>query len=186
MSVEDTSPAILSEPTGTTAPDADRIELVRATEADLTFIMATERMPGYENLVGRSDQAQHRAQLANPGYAYFVAFLGKERVGFAIVRDWASPEQVTLIKRVAVSHPGQGHGRALVAGLVDRIFRETGAYRVWIGVFPENTRARRAYEAAGFRAEGIARGNAFFGDAHRDELIMAILRPEWPGGRSRR
>ena len=148
--------------------------------------MATERTPGYEDLVGRSDHAQHRAFLADPRYACFVARLGGERVEFAIVRDWASPEQVTLIKRVAVSRPGQGHGKALVARLVDIIFRETGAYRVWIGLFPENTRARRAYEAAGFRAEGIARGNVLFGSARRDELIMAILRPEWAGGRAGR
>ena len=50
-------------------------------------------------------------------------------------------------------------------------------------MFPENTRARRAYEAVGFTAEGIARGNAFFGGVHRDELVMAVLRPEWEGGR---
>jgi RimJ/RimL family protein N-acetyltransferase len=174
------------ELTGDTVTDADLIELVRATESDLSFIMATERTPGYEDLVGRSDQAQHRAQLADASYAYFVARLGKERVGFAIVRDWASPEQVTLIKRLAVARPGQGHGRALVARLVDRIFGETSAYRVCIGLFPENTRARRAYEAAGFQAEGIARGNVLFGGVHRDELIMAILRPEWPGGKSGR
>jgi hypothetical protein len=81
--------------------------LVRATEADLSFIMATQRTPGYEDLVGRSDQAEHRAALADPGYAYFVARLAEERVGFAIVRDWASAEQVTLIKRVAVSRPAR-------------------------------------------------------------------------------
>jgi diamine N-acetyltransferase len=50
---------------------------------------------------------------------------------------------------------------------------------VWLGVFPDNTRARRAYEAVGFRAEGIARGSAFFYGVHRDELVMAVLRPVW-------
>jgi diamine N-acetyltransferase len=44
---------------------------------------------------------------------------------------------------------------------------------------PENARARRAYEAVGFQAEGIARGCAFVGNTYRDELIMALLRPEW-------
>jgi RimJ/RimL family protein N-acetyltransferase len=95
------------------------------------------------------------------------------------VRDWAAPERVALIKRMAVSRPGQGYGRALLAQVVDAVFKETNAWRVWLGVFPENTRARRAYEAVGFKAEGVARGNAFFGGAHRDELVMAILRPEW-------
>jgi RimJ/RimL family protein N-acetyltransferase len=31
----------------------------------------------------------------------------------------------------------------------------------------------------GFQAEGIARGNAFFGGNYRDELVMALLRPDW-------
>jgi len=63
--------------------------------------------------------------------------------------------------------------------VVDTAFKETDAWRVWLGVFPDNVRARRAYEAVGFRAEGVARGSAFFGGTHRDELVMALLRPEW-------
>jgi RimJ/RimL family protein N-acetyltransferase len=38
--------------------------------------------------------------------------------------------------------------------------------------------AQRTYEA-GFKAEGVARGSAFFGGVHRDELIMSVLKPEW-------
>jgi RimJ/RimL family protein N-acetyltransferase len=68
--------------------------------------------------------------------------------------------------------------------LVDVIFRETEAHRIWLGVFPENGRARRAYEAVGFKAEGLARGNAFFGGVYRDELVMALVRPDWSAARS--
>ena len=155
------------------------LELVRATEADIPFIMATERLPGYEELVGRWSEAEHRAALAEDRYAYFIALAASQPVGFAIIRDWASREHVTCIKRIAVARPGQGDGRALLTCLVDRIFRETEAYRIWLGVFPDNARARRAYEAVGFKAEGVARASAFFGGVHRDELVMAVLRPEW-------
>ena len=58
---------------------------------------------------------------------------------------------------------------------------DTEAFRIWLGVFPDNIRARRSYEAVGFQAEGVARGNVFFGGAYRDELVMALLRPEWSG-----
>ena len=155
------------------------IRLERGGEALISFIMATERLPGYEALVGRWDEARHRQALRDPRHAYFVAFEGKEPVGFAILRDWASPEQVTLIKRVAVAKTGSGYGRHVLRAVVDAVFGETNAYRLWLGVFPENTRARRAYEAVGFKAEGLARGSAFFGGEHRDELTMSILRPEW-------
>ena len=90
----------------------------------------------------------------------------------------AARERVTLIKRMAVRRPGQRYGRALLIAVVDTIFKQTNAWRVWLGVFPENLRARRAYEAVGFQAEGAACGSAFFGGGHRDELVMAMLRPE--------
>ena len=88
-----------------------------------------------------------------------------------------------MIKRNRRVPAGTRHGRALLAQVVDAVFNETNAWRAWLGVFPENTRARRAYEAVGFKAEGIARGNAFFGGGHRDELVMAVLRPEWEARR---
>lgn len=141
--------------------------------------MATERTPGFEDLVGRWEETRHRTAFADGRHAYFVARDGSEPVGFAIVRDWASPERVSLVKRIAVSQPGLGVGRALLAKVVDAAFEETDVWRMWLGVFPENARARRAYEAVGFQAEGIARGCAFFGNVYKDELIMALLRPEW-------
>jgi len=157
----------------------DRVRLDRADETDLAYVMTTERGVGYDQSVGRWDEARHRAALADGRHAYFIARDGADPIGFAILRDWASPEQVTLLKRIAVGHPGVGHGGAMLERLVDRVFRDTAAHRLWLGVFPDNARARRAYERVGFRAEGVARGSAFFGGVHRDELVMAILRPDW-------
>ena len=157
------------------------LSISRATEADIPFVMVTERLAGYDALVGRWDEAQHRAALADGRHAYFIARLASGPIGFAIVRDWNSPERVTHIKRMAVTSPGRGHGRLFLTRLVDCIFRDTDAHRVWLGVFPDNARARRAYERVGFRAEGVARGASFFGGVYRDELVMAVLRPEFEG-----
>jgi RimJ/RimL family protein N-acetyltransferase len=155
------------------------LNIIRGDESAVSFIMATERTAGFEQLVGRWDEKQHRAALTDGRHVYFIGQDGCEPIGFAIVRDWAAPERVTLVKRIAVCRPGAGHGRALLTRVVDAVFQETDAWRVWLGVFPENIRACRAYEAVGFRPEGIARGCAFFGGVHRDELIMALLRPDW-------
>ena len=155
------------------------LTIIRADASAIPFVMATERTAGFADLVGRWDEAQHRAALADGRHAYFIGRDGAEPIGFVILRDWASPERVTLVKRIAVASPGRGHGRALLKGVVDAVFEQTDAWRLWLGVFPDNMRARRAYEAVGFQAEGIARGLAFFGGVHRDELVMALLRPEW-------
>ena len=158
----------------------ESLELRRGTLADIPFIMATERLPGYENLVGRWSDEQHRAALADRRYAYFIAELDGRKTGFVLLRDWDSAEHVTLIKRIAVAEPGNGHGKMILTQLVDRIFRDTGVYRVCLGLYPDNTRARRVYESVGFKAEGISRGSAYFNGVHRDEVVMALLRPEWP------
>jgi len=155
------------------------LQLVRGSDEDIAFVLATERLPGFEQLVGRWSEGEHRSALADGRHVYFIARFKSEAIGFAIVRDWASAECVAHIKRLVVSQPGRGHGKALLAELVAIIFQNTDAHRIWLGVFPENTRARRAYEAVGFQAEGIARGSAFFGGRHRDELVMSLLRPDW-------
>jgi RimJ/RimL family protein N-acetyltransferase len=141
--------------------------------------METERLDGYERLVGRWDETRHQAALADGRHAYFVARAAVGPVGFVILRDWESPERVVCLKRIAVRRPGEGAGRRIAALAADAAFIETDAFRLWLGVFPENERARRAYHAAGFQPEGIARGSAFFGGEHRDELVMSLLRPEW-------
>jgi RimJ/RimL family protein N-acetyltransferase len=155
--------------------------LRRAAADDIPFIMETERLDGYDQVVGRWDEARHRREMAGAGAdcAYFIGLQDVMPFGFIILRGWASPERVTLLKRIAVREPGRGHGSMLLRLAIDEVFRTTDAYRLWLGVFPENLRARRAYGKIGFVAEGIARGSAFFGGVHRDELTMAILRPEW-------
>src|SRR5262249_40133338 len=109
--------------------------------------MATERIAGFEQFVGRWEEAQHRSALADGRHAYFIGHDGAEPIGFVIVRDWAAPERVALVKRIAVTRPGQGYGRALLTQAVGAVFNETNAWRLWLGVFPDNVRARRAYEA---------------------------------------
>ena len=155
------------------------LEVVRGDIRVIPFVMATERIGEFEGLVGRWDEARHHAALADGRHAYFVARDGSEPIGFVILRDWASPERVTLVKRIAVSRPGRGYGRVLLAKVIDAVFEETQAWRLWLGLYPDNLRARRVYEAVGFQAEGISRGSAFFGGVSRDELVMALLRPEW-------
>lgn len=153
--------------------------ITRAGPEDLAFVMATERRDGYDALVGRWDEARHRTALAGRDHAYFLATGDAGPAGFAIVGGWGSPDRVSYVKRIAVAEPGRGVGRRLLAAVIDAVFVETDAHRLWIGVFPDNRRARAAYRAVGFVEEGIARGSAFFGGVHRDELILAMLRPEW-------
>ncbi|RJT42376.1 N-acetyltransferase [Mesorhizobium waimense] len=62
---------------------------------------------------------------------------------------------------------GVGHGSAIVRQFVEQLFEE-GVPRVIIDPHPENARAIRAYEKAGFKA--IGRRKSEYGDA----VLMAV------------
>ena len=162
------------------------MQLIRPALADLPFIMATERTPGYERVLGRSDEGWHRAALCDPRLAYFLGARDGAPIGFAILRDWGARERVAHIKRFAVVRPGEGLGKPFLRAVVDAAFGETDVYRLSLGLFPENLRARRLYEGVGFKLEGVSRGSAAFHGVHRDELVMALLRPEWAQASSAR
>ena len=100
------------------------LHLARGTEQDLLFIISTERQDGYDAVVGRWDETTHLAALRDGRHAYFVGYTGPEPIGFAIVRDWASADQVTLVKRLAVCNPGQRLGRQLLAAVVAAVFQQ--------------------------------------------------------------
>jgi hypothetical protein len=104
-----------AQPQGSAACD-----IARGDESMIPFVMATERIAGFEHLVGRWDEAQHRSALADGRHAYFIAWDRTEPIGFVILRDWASPERTTLVKRIAVCQPGRGHGRALLSKVETR------------------------------------------------------------------
>ena len=90
--------------------------LAPATLRDLAFIMATERLDGYDALVGRWDEARHREAFADGSHRYFIGVADGEPTGFALLRFWNAPERSTLVRRIAVVSPGKGQGRVLAQG----------------------------------------------------------------------
>ena len=63
-------------------------------------------------------------------------------------------------------------------------FAETETNRLDLDVFVGNERAKQAYEAAGFTAEGVMREHHRIADGgFRDVWLMSILRREWLAAR---
>jgi len=73
----------------------------------------------------------------------------------------------------------RGYGSEAIGVLLDFLFNDMNAHRVWLEVFAENTRAQRAYEKAGFVREGTMRENWFAEGRWMDEHIYSILRSEF-------
>lgn len=150
-----------------------------ATKADLDAILAIERGPGYESLVGRSTREEHEAMLAGPRHAYFVGERD-EIEAFAILRDLDDVNGNVYLKRIATARPGQRTGSAFFAALIDWTFANTRAHRFHLDCFDDNLRAQAAYAKLGFTRDGLAR-EAYLGPdgRRRDLVLMALARPEW-------
>jgi ribosomal protein S18 acetylase RimI-like enzyme len=148
------------------------VEIVRASQADIPFIMATERTAGYEGLVGRWEQERHERELGDAGNAYFIGLAEGKPVGFVIVQHWGSTSGATLIKRIAVADTGKKIGRELLSQVIATILAETGAQRIWLDVRPHNVRAQRSYSALGFQIE-TREGSDFPGSS---EMLLMVLR----------
>ncbi len=147
---------------------------------EIPAIMAIERRPGYDRLVGRWEEDRHRAEMASPAVRYFALREAGEVAGFAIVLGLDDANCRAHLKRIAVAAPGRGDGARLLHGLIDHVFGETETNRLDLDVFAENERAKRAYEAAGFTTEGLMREHHRMPDgAFRDVWLMSILRGEW-------
>jgi hypothetical protein len=91
------------------------ITVAPATVDDLDYVMATERLAGYETLVGRWERELHEAASVDSHHAYLIARDGDYRIGFAILRGWASPERVTRLKRISVAALAAGMAKTFCA-----------------------------------------------------------------------
>jgi len=73
----------------------------------------------------------------------------------------------------------KGYGSEAVTLLLEWLFNDRGAHRVWLEVFPENTRAQRAYEKVGFIREGTLRETWLLDGRWHDEHVYSMLRREY-------
>ena len=152
------------------------MQLARASATDIPFIMATERLPGNEGLVGRWERDEHERALADPGNAYFIGTVDGIPVGFVIVQHWASATHRTLIRRIIATETGNRIGRQLLTKVVDTIFAETRADWLWLNVHPDNIRAQRCYSALGFN---FAERTSIAEAGESVSLLMVLWRGDW-------
>jgi len=105
-------------------------------------------------------------------------------VGEAVLNEW-DPGNESCNFRVLIGPAGQDRGLGTEATrlVVGYGFERLGLHRIALEVYAFNPRARRVYEKAGFRVEGVLRESLRYGDQWIDATVMSILAPEWPSGR---
>jgi [ribosomal protein S18]-alanine N-acetyltransferase len=110
---------------------------------------------------------------------YCVRQIGKELVGYGMLRGWEEGFQVpSLGLAIEAAHQGRGHGRCLME-FMHALARQRGAKRIRLRVYPDNVRAMNLYRSLGY---------SFTKDCESDRQIVGFLelpatepsRPEEP------
>ncbi|GAB3424094.1 GNAT family N-acetyltransferase [Flindersiella endophytica] len=101
-------------------------------------------------------------------------------VGEAVLNDW-DPNNQSCGFRILIGPAGRDRGLGTEATrlIVGYGFEELRLHRISLEVYAFNPRARRAYEKAGFVAEGVLRDALYWDGEWVDATVMSILAPEW-------
>lgn len=123
----------------------------------------------------------------NPnGVLFHLRTLDADRlIGFVALHSIEWNNQAGLLS-IGIGDPeyrGRGYGSDALRLALRYAFAELNLYRLGLDVIAANAAAIRAYERAGFRHEGAARGAVLRDGQRQDRLSMGILRDEWQAGR---
>jgi RimJ/RimL family protein N-acetyltransferase len=104
-----------------------------------------------------------------------------ECVGEAVLNEW-DPGNESCNFRIFLGPRGRDRGLGTEATrlIVGYGFEHLGLHRISLEVYAFNPRARRAYEKAGFRSEGVLRESLRYDGAWIDATVMSMLAAEWP------
>jgi ribosomal-protein-alanine N-acetyltransferase len=80
---------------------------------------------------------------------------------------------------IARTHWGHGYAREAVSSVLDRLFHEEGARRVFADTDPDNLGSNRLLEALGFTLEGRLRAEWETHIGVRDTNLWGLLASEW-------
>lgn len=123
-----------------------------------------------------------RLALLDEDREFFLLVSPEGRIaGEAMINeiDWDLRKANFRIGLFDPASKGQGLGSWLTGVVRDYAFEVLKLHRLELDVFSFNPAARRVYEKAGFRVEGVLRDAIFDGDDYADEILMSILEGEW-------
>jgi RimJ/RimL family protein N-acetyltransferase len=168
----------------------DLVTLRPVTEADVPALLPVLQDPEISRLTG--SHADFEEPMLRKWYATraerpdrldlaVVERASGRVVGEAVLNEWDPPnESCNFRVCLAPDALGRGLGTEATRLMVGHAFTALGLYRVSLEVYAFNPRARRAYEKAGFRAEGVLRGALLWEGERVDATVMSVLAPEWP------
>ena len=121
-----------------------------------------------------------RVQRGEEGHCFAIE-VGGRYIGWAAIYAFNEPNRSAHWRGGIENHEywGRGHGTEAIRLMLRYAFETLDLHRIGIRVAAYNTRAIQCYQKCSFRVEGVERDAFFVDGAWHDDLLMAILRPEW-------
>ena len=142
---------------------------------DLPFVVQLEQRFCELGFVGSDDAGVHQHRLADADCRYYLIEEKGKRAGYVILCGLMSINRCLELKRIVIAEPGYGLGRQVLQAILDEVFGELSAHRLWLDVYEDNHRARHVYRSLGFIEEGILRECIKCGERYRSLVVMSIL-----------
>ena len=143
-------------------------------------MVAAESAPHARQWVSPATEERHLRALADPTMLQLIVESDGRPVGHVLLTGLERAAMGIEFRRYVVWEQGRGFGSAALPLVLAHCFDDLGTHRVWLDVMPDNARARRVYEGAGFRREGVLRDALRRPDGSLVPLVlMAITAAEW-------
>jgi putative acetyltransferase len=151
------------------ARDAEELAL---TMSERSVVWGTLQLPHQ-----RADRWAERIATNDPTrIVLLVADAGGKLAGAGAISRLESARRSHAAKlgmHVSERFQGRGVGRAIMDALLERAEHQLGVSRVELSVYPDNERAIRLYESAGFVYEGRCKSASFREGSYVDDVVMA-------------
>ena len=154
------------------------------TVSDLDFVLALEGEPDVAPFICAWSRSRHAQAISDGDERHLIIVDGQQRVGFALLAGLATERHSVELRRIVVSHRGSGLGRKALGLIIEHVFRDLRAHRLWLDVKPCNERALRVYGSLGFVREGVLRDALLVDGRYQSLAVMSLLRHEWRGPQS--
>jgi diamine N-acetyltransferase len=158
---------------------ARTVGLRHTSESDMDYVLDAEQQAA--RFVCQWDRDRHLEVAASIDWEHFIVHSASDErpVGFVILSGIADSDRNINLKRIVITNPGKGYGRAALRLILARVFDDHEAHRLWLDVRTYNERALRLYASEGFVREGLLRECDRVGDHYESVIIMSILEDEF-------
>ena len=157
------------------------IRIRRTTDEDIDFVCIAEKTQDNSLYVGTWTKEQHINAIKDNNVAHFIIESKQKNksVGYIILNNIKNENRTIEFMRIVVTEKNKGYGQNAIKAIVEYVFTELKAHRLWLDVKEHNIRARTIYEKVGFKYEGLLRECIKTSNGYESLVIMSMLESDY-------